>query len=86
MSNDSRTRNSRDELSSRTDSATILPGERLSEDAEDQAMEKQEYDSKHEVKGDANDTEDRGDADTTTEDDIIWVDWEGPADPANPKK
>jgi hypothetical protein len=86
LSNDSRTRNSRDGLSSRTDSATVLPGERLSEDAEDRAMETHEYDSKHEAEGDANGAKDRIDADTTSEDDIMWVDWDGPGDPTNPKK
>ncbi|KAF8178937.1 MFS polyamine transporter [Pholiota molesta] len=85
LSNDSRTRNSRDGLSSRTDSATVLPGERLSEDAEDRAMETHEYDSKREAEGDANGAKDRIDADTTSEDDIMWVDWDGPGDPTNPK-
>ncbi|KAF9472907.1 MFS polyamine transporter [Pholiota conissans] len=80
-------RSSRDGLSTRTDSATILPGERLSEDAEDRAMEEQEeYKTKHPVEGktaDVEDVESRGD--DPSESDIMWVDWDGPSDPANPK-
>ena len=29
---------------------------------------------------------DRGSEHTTEDEDVFWVDWEGPDDPANPKK
>lgn len=50
---------------------TITPGEQLPEDAEDR------YVASHRIRGKEKEAHDQ---------DTIWVDWEGPDDPENPKK
>ena len=63
---------------SSSDSATVLPGERLSEDAEDAGVRDEEKSqSAKQVPIESQDEDN---------DDVIWVDWEGPDDPENPKK
>ena len=66
---------------SSSDSATVLPGERLSEDAEDAGVRDEE-------KGKGSQLSNQVPIESQDEDndDVIWVDWEGPDDPENPKK
>lgn len=73
----------RDDLKahSSSDSATFLPEERLSEDAEDRAIGAEEKGKRSES---ANQVPVDGQGEG--EDDVIWVDWDGPDDPENPKK
>ncbi|KAF9472906.1 hypothetical protein BDN70DRAFT_886439 [Pholiota conissans] len=88
MEDDIHPRSTRYGLSSVGDSDTILLGEPLPEDTEDRATEKQEYDAKRQIEGETtevqNDDEAR-DPEDSKDSGIVWVDWDGPSDPANPK-
>lgn len=62
------------------DSATILPGERISESAEDRKAPYLIKEKERELGNNAFAAQGKD------EDDILWVDWDGPDDPENPKK
>ncbi len=67
---------------SSSESATVLPGERLSEDAEDTRVGDEK---KGKVVAQLSKELPTGSQDEDN-DDVIWIDWEGPDDPENPKK
>lgn len=75
--NSQSSRRSHRRLSSRSDSADILPGEKLPEDTEDAQLE-----PPHEVEESSAEGRESADSDS----DVLWVDWDGPEDPMNPKK
>jgi hypothetical protein len=63
-------------MSSRSDSADILPGEELPEDTEDA-----QFTLPHETEESSVEGRQSEDSDS----DVLWVDWDGPEDPMNPK-
>ena len=60
-----------------SDSTATLPGEEMPENAGDRAVEDEALKEKSQSSGDPQGKD---------EDDVLWVDWDGPNDPENPKK
>lgn len=61
----------------KSDIADILPGEKLREDTEDVEVKNPRDVESSSVEGRESEESDA---------DIMWVDWDGPNDPMNPKK
>lgn len=70
-------RRSHRRLSAGSDPADILPGEELPEDTEDMRVK-----FSQEVEGGSVEGRESAESDS----DVLWVDWDGPEDPMNPKK
>ncbi|KDR79428.1 hypothetical protein GALMADRAFT_117698 [Galerina marginata CBS 339.88] len=66
----------------RSDSAPTLPGEKLPEDADEKTAEERVYDAETGRRVDKGEQERKAEGE---DDNVLWVDWDGPKDPLNPK-
>ncbi|KDR79411.1 hypothetical protein GALMADRAFT_137249 [Galerina marginata CBS 339.88] len=67
----------------RSDSAPTLPGEKLPEDADEKTAEERVYEAETGRRVDKGEQEHKTEGE---DDNVLWVDWDGPKDPLNPKK